>query len=477
MTVRRMLIGGEWRTSAIKYAVHSPHNGELVAEVAFADKEMAESAVFFAAAGRTELARVPRHKRARGLRFISDAISRREDEFARSIVLESGKPWKYAIGEVRRAVSTFSIAAGEAERFQGELVPLDVTSAAEDRFGYTSFIPRGVVFGITPFNFPLNLVAHKVAPAIASGNAAIIKPSEKTPLTSLLLAEVFLESGLPASALQVVPMEIETLKRILPMAEIAMISFTGSENVGFGLRREYAEKHVALELGGNAPVIVDETANLEDAAARIAAGAYAYSGQVCISVQRIIVADSIAEKFKTLLMEKAKRLKRGDPLDPKTDIAEMITDEAAKNTRRRLDSARSSGAEVISFGEDEGRFVPPALVLNAKPLMEVMSEEVFAPIATFETFEKFEDAVKRANNGRFGLQAGVFSNNLENVATAIRELSFGGVIIGDAPTFRVDNMPYGGVAKSGIGREGIRWAMEDMCEIKMIAIRSGGRAV
>ena len=388
------------------------------------------------------------------------------------IAEESAKPLVYARAEVERAVATFRIAAAEAERFCGEVVPVDINPAAEGRRAETRREPLGVIFGITPFNFPLNLVAHKVAPAIASGNSIIIKPSEKTPLTALLLQEVIADTALPDNAAQVVMMDLGPLHEVLERDVISMISFTGSDRVGWMLKSRFPTKAFALELGGNAAVIVDETADLEDEARRICGGAFSYSGQVCISVQRVLVQKSVEEPFKALLAECAGNLGFGDPLDPQTTFSSMISSEAADSTRELIDKAVDAGAVQVLGEKGEGAYVPPTILENVSTEMEVVAKEAFAPVVTIEPFSSIDEAVATANDSIYGLQAGVFSDRHSTIERLANELEYGGVIINDVPTFRVDNMPYGGFKASGWGREGVRYAMEEMTRLKLVVTRT-----
>jgi glyceraldehyde-3-phosphate dehydrogenase (NADP+) len=469
-TTKPLLLGGTWRETGQTREVRSPYNNELLARFSVASQADVEEAIASATRAAAEMRELPRHKLAESLRRVADGLGSRAEEFARTIALEAGKPIKTARAEVERALMTFTYASEEARRFAGEVVPLDGQSTGAGRTGWTERFPRGVVFGITPFNFPLNLVAHKVAPALASRNSIIVKPSPRTPLTALLLGEVFLESGLPAAALQVVPMEIETIATVLEDERVAMISFTGSAEVGWLLRERAARKTVALELGGNAPVIVDETADVTYAVGRTALSAFAYAGQVCISAQRVLVHESIAEEFTGMFVEKAKALRAGDPLDEATEISNMIDEAAARRAQSWVDEAVAAGARLLCGGRREGSLLEATVLTDVHSELRVCSEEVFAPVATLQTFGDFEEALAEANNTRYGLQAGVFTRDMARALLAFRALEFGSVIVNDSPAFRVDNMPYGGVKLSGAGREGIRYAMEEMTEPRLIVI-------
>jgi acyl-CoA reductase-like NAD-dependent aldehyde dehydrogenase len=470
MTTKPLLIGGRWRTTAQTREVRAPYDSALLAHFSVASEAEVAEALSAAEGAAAEMRELPRHRIAESLRLIADGILKRSEEFARTIALEAGKPIRAARAEVERGAMTFTHASEEARRFAGEVVALDGQATGAGRTGWTERFPRGVVFGITPFNFPLNLVAHKVAPALASRNAIVVKPSPRTPLTALLLGEVFLESGLPGAALQVVPMEIETISSVLGDDRVQMISFTGSAEVGWLLRERAARKIVALELGGNAPVIVDETADVRYAAGRTALSAFAYAGQVCISAQRVLVHESIAEEFNGLFVEQAKSLRAGDPLDEATELSNMIDEAAARRAEGWVNEAVAAGARLLCGGRRTGSLLEATVLTDVHGEMRVLSEEVFAPVATVQTFADFEEALAEANNTRFGLQAGVFTRETNRALRAFRALDFGGVIVNDSPAFRVDNMPYGGVKLSGAGREGIRYAMEEMTEPRLIVI-------
>jgi acyl-CoA reductase-like NAD-dependent aldehyde dehydrogenase len=469
-----LLIAGEWRKTEQTREVRSPYDSSLLAHFCVAGEAEVEESIAAAANASRELRELPRHAVADALRAMADGIRERSEEFARTIALEAGKPIRAARAEAERAVATFTYASEEARRFAGEVVPLDGQAAGAGRVGWTERVPRGVVFGITPFNFPLNLVAHKVAPALASRNAIIVKPSPRTPLTSLLLGEVFLAAGLPRVALQVTPMEIETIETVIEDERVGMISFTGSAEVGWRLRERAGRKQVALELGGNAPLIVDETAESDYAAERAALSAFAYAGQVCISAQRLLVHESVAERFTETLVARAKSLRAGDPLDEATELSNMIDEAAARRAEGWVQEAVGAGARLLCGGRREGSLLDATVLTNVHAEMRVCSEEVFAPVATVQTFSDFSEALAEANNTRYGLQAGVFTRDLSRALLALRELEFGGVIVNDSPAFRVDNMPYGGVKLSGAGREGVRHAMEEMTEQRLIVIDPRG---
>ena len=468
MAEGKILIGGKWVGTADTFEVRNPYSGEHLADVSNAGGTEIESSLAAAKDAAAQMRNLARFQIALGLRAISAGIESRRDEFTRTIALESAKPVIYARGEVDRAIATFSWAAGEAERNSGETVPLDVQPSGRGKWGRTIRVPRGVIYGITPFNFPLNLVAHKVAPALAAGNAIIIKPSPRTPLTSLLLGEVFLESGLPTSALQFVPTDVSNIQAIVNDDRIAMVSFTGSAAVGWDLKNKVGKKPIALELGGNAPVIVDGSADDERSLSRTVTGAFAYSGQVCISVQRVYIHASKFEKWTDQFIARSKTLRVGDPIDEGTQISVMINQAAAQRAESWVNEATSNGAKLLAGGMREGSFLAPTILTNTDPEMRVVAEEVFAPVVVVERFEDFNQAIEMANNSQYGLQACIFSNDQTNINLAAERLEYGGVIINDAPIFRVDNMPYGGMKESGFGREGVRYAMDEMSEIKLV---------
>ncbi len=472
METRKLFIDGKWRETSKTFEVRSPFSKEVLANVSEADGDEMEEAIASAANAALEMRKLARFEIAGGLRKIADGIRERETEFAETIAKESAKPIKTARGEVSRGIATFEWAASEAERFTGEIVPIDTQENGKGKTGWTKRVPRGVIYGITPFNFPLNLVGHKVAPALASGNSIIIKPSRKTPLTALLLAEVFQNSGLPQNALQVVPMDTENIDLILRDERIKMISFTGSAEVGWNLKSKAEKKMITLELGGNAPVIIDESANLEKSVERTAFGAFTHAGQVCISVQRVFVHEKLFDEWTKKFVEKAKKLKTGNPLDETTELSVMIDEKAAEKAAGWIREAADFGAEILCGGKRSGAMLDATVLTKTNPEMRVVSEEIFAPVAVVEKFTDFAEAVEMSNQTKYGLQAGVFTENLKNSNYAAENLEYGGVIINDVPAFRVDNMPYGGVKDSGFGREGVRYAMEEMSEIRLVVVNS-----
>jgi acyl-CoA reductase-like NAD-dependent aldehyde dehydrogenase len=472
METKGNLIGGEWLVSAKTYRLKNPFSGEELAEICVADKAQIEQTLAAAKSASDNVKRMPRFEISRCLARMAEGMADRQEEFARTIALEAAKPIRVARGEVLRGIETFRWAAEEAKRFAGEVVPVDTQPTGRGKTAWTVKVPRGVIFGISPFNFPLNLVAHKVAPALASGNAIIVKPSPRTPLTALMLGEVFLASGFPAGMLQVIQMDVEDIVPTLNDKRIAMLSFTGSAAVGWDLKAKAGKVPVVLELGGNAPVIIDETADWRKTIDNSVTSAFVYAGQVCISAQRFIVHRSIAEDWAAEFVAKAKALKKGDPLQEDTALSVMIDEAAAERAAAWVKEASDNGARVLCGGMREGAMLDATVLTDTTPEMRVVSEEVFAPVAVVESFDEFGEAIDAANNTKYGLQVGVYTQNLSRMQEAAAELNYGGVMINEMPHFRVDNMPYGGVKDSGMGREGVRYAMEEMCETRLIVINS-----
>ena len=471
MTKKLCFAAGEWTGKGERFEVLSPHDGSVVGEALRPSSDVIELAVKRAVAAAPLMKGMTTRARAAILRRASALIGGRGKELARLIALESGKPMRYAAGEAARAVHTFSEAAEECSRLYGETIPLDTSTPGEGRMGLTGWFPVGPVLAITPFNFPLNLVAHKLAPAIAAGCPVILKPSSETPLTALLLAEILIEAGLPAGALSVLPMSGAEAGLLAERPEIAKVTFTGSAEVGWELKRRAYRKKVTLELGGNAAVVVHEDwGDIDGAAARIAVGGYAYSGQVCISVQRIYVHNSIYAPFMERFVREVSAVKRGNPLDEDTAIGPMISEAEACRVEEWVNEALSEGAAVVAGGPRDGAFYPPTIIENTRRGMKVVDEEVFGPVTAVLGYDDFDEALAGVNDSRFGLQAGIYTKDIGLIRRAFETLEVGGVIAGDIPTFRVDRMPYGGVKESGSGREGLRWAIREMCETRLLVL-------
>ena len=413
---------------------------------------------------------LPAYERGRILRDISAGIKGRREELGRLIALEAGKPIRDALVEVDRATLTFRLGAEEAERMTGELIPLDLMPASKDRVGITRRFPIGPIAGISPFNFPLNLAAHKLAPAIASGNPIVLKPPSKDPLTMLTVAEIVESAGVPAGAVSILPMTRELGDRMVADDRFKLLTFTGSPSVGWRMKERAGKKKVVLELGGNAGVIVDKTADLDWAVKRTLVGAFSYAGQVCISVQRMFVHEDIWDAFMDKFLAGVGSLKVGDPLDPTTDVGPMVDEHQASRTQQWVDEAVALGGKVLAGGRADGNVFPPTVMTDVPTTAQVCSNEAFAPVVIAFPFRDLGDAVARVNDSMFGLQTGVFTNDLTGAWKAFGELEVGGVIVNDVPTYRIDHMPYGGVKDSGLGREGLRWAIEDMTELRIMVL-------
>jgi glyceraldehyde-3-phosphate dehydrogenase (NADP+) len=414
---------------------------------------------------------MPAHRRAAILMSISAELKRRRDEIARTLAAEVGKPIKDATIEAERSAMTFQVAAEEARRIGGETVPMDLAPHGERHLAITKRFPIGPVAAISPFNFPLNLTAHKIAPAIAAGNPIVLKPATKTPLSALYLGEIATRAGLPAGAISVLPMARRTGDRLVTDPRFKLLTFTGSSAVGWDMKNRAGKKKVILELGGNAAVIVDESANLDLAAKRVAAGGFALAGQSCISVQRVYVHERIFEPFAAALVPLVEKLKVGDPMDAATDVGPMIDEDEAARVDEWVREAVAAGARVLTGGRRlGGALYAPTVLADAPANAKVCAEEVFAPLVGLYRVAGFEDALRAVNDSIYGLQAGVFTADLEHALRAFDTLEVGGVIVNDVPTWRIDHMPYGGVKDSGLGREGPRYTIEEMTELKLLVI-------
>jgi acyl-CoA reductase-like NAD-dependent aldehyde dehydrogenase len=406
------------------------------------------------------------------LRRAADLIESRREVLTATIAREAGKAWKHATGEITRSVETFIFAAEEAKRIHGETIPMDASPSGEGRIGFYLRMPMGVIAAITPFNFPLNLVAHKVAPALAAGNTVVLKPAEETPLTGVALAGILAEAGLPDGAFRVVhgdgPTTGETLVRHpLP----AKISFTGSPPVGKLITSIAGLKRVTLELGNNSGTIVEPDADLARAIPRCVMSSFANAGQVCISLQRLYVHEAIAAPFLNEFVRQTKALRVGNPLDRDCDVGPLISDEAAERAERWIREAEAEGARIETGGRREGRVIMPTVLTNTRPEMKVMCQEAFAPLVSIVTYRDFAEALRLVGDSPYGLQAGVYTRDLHKAFAAVRRLDVGGVMVNDTSIFRVDHMPYGGNRMSGIGREGVRFAIDEMTNIRMVVIQ------
>lgn len=467
---RPFLIGGQWRTSEAAAPVHDPFTGKILAEVFQACQADAEAAIRSTVEAAPVMAALPSHARFHLLQRIAGALYDRRDEVARLMTSEAGKPIADAKREVSRAVQTFTVAAEEAKRIPGEVIPLDWTPGTDSHLGILRRFPIGPVLGITPFNFPLNLVAHKVAPALAAGNPILVKPAPQTPLTALLLGEVATEAGVPPGGLNVLPCENHVAEQLVVDHRFKLLSFTGSAAVGWMLKEKCGKKKVVLELGGNAGVIIEPDADLEYAAQRCAAGGFGYAGQTCISVQRIFVHQSVADLFTTKLLLQVARLKAGDPSDEATVIGPLIDERAAHRVEEWIGEAVAQGARVLLGGKRRASVVEATVLSNVSPTMKVSCHEVFGPVVTVTPYRQFDEAIQALNRSDYGLQAGVFTQDVNKVFHAFRHLEVGAVLANEIPTFRADHMPYGGVKDSGIGREGVKAAIEDMTEPRLLVM-------
>jgi acyl-CoA reductase-like NAD-dependent aldehyde dehydrogenase len=464
------LLDGHWIAQGELHEIRAPYDGEVVGTVVYGTRKHAEAAVAAAVKAFETTRRLPAYERQRVLRFVAEALVARKDEFTTLLAREAGKPLKQARGEVERAIATFSIAAEESTRINGEVLPLDTAPAATGRWGIVKRFPLGPISAITPFNFPLNLVAHKLAPAIACGCTVVLKPPPQDPLSALMLAEVVQQAGWPDGALNVLNLSNEDAAPLITDERIKLLSFTGSTAAGWELKKKAGKKRVVLELGGNAGCIVHGDADLKHAADRCATGGFGYAGQTCISVQRIFVERKAMAEFTGHLVAAARALKTGDPLDASTDIGPMIREADAVRAVEWIEEAVAGGARLLCGGQRHGSFVQPTVLTGSKPGMRVNCLEVFAPVVTVEPYEDFNDALRRVNDSPWGLQAGLFARDARLIFRAFEELQVGGVIAGDIPTWRMDQMPYGGVKDSGLGREGLRYAIEEMTERKLLVM-------
>ncbi len=472
MTALPFWIAGQSRTSGEVIDVHNPFDGTVVGSICVPTAADVEAAVAAANDVQAEAIATTAAQRADALMHVSEQLAARADEVAHLITAENGKPLMWSRAEANRGVSTFRWAAEEARRWSGELQRLDTDAAAAGRMAMIRRFPHGPILGIAPFNFPLNLVAHKVAPALAVGAPVIIKPAPATPLTALLLGEILAETDLPAGMWSVLPLGNEATARLVADERLPVISFTGSETVGFHIQAEQPTKHVILELGGNAAAAVlsdwSSDADLAWAATRIATFGNYQAGQSCISVQRVLVAESVYERFVPRLVAAIEQLPTGAPLDDGVVVGPVINEAAAERIEQWIRSAQSNGAAVLTGGTREGTTIAPTLIASAPADSEVTCEEVFGPVMVIEPVSDTDDAFERINNSRFGLQAGIFTHDLKTAFRAHRDLQVGGVIVGDVPSFRADQMPYGGVKASGFGREGLRSAMDDFTHDRVL---------
>ena len=441
---------GNFITTNRKIDVINPFTGKPFASTFLAGNDELEQAIRAGLAVQEEMRKLPSFRKYEILMHIAGKLRDMKEEFAEVLCLESAKPIRYAKGEIDRAIQTFTVAAEETKRLPAEYMSLDWTAAGENKEGIVKYFPVGLVAGISPFNFPMNLAVHKIAPAIASGCPIVLKPATKTPLSTLKLAEIIDESGLPEGAVSILPMDRTTGIKLVTDERFKLLTFTGSPEVGWQMKSQAGKKKVVLELGGNAGVIITETADLEKAADKCLVGGYAYSGQVCIHVQRIYVADAVFNEFVERYVRKVEQLKKGDPLDPETDVSSMIDEDNAKRVKDWIGEAIEGGAKLLSGGAVKDAFVSPTILTQTQKEMNVCAKEIFGPVTVIEKYTTFESAVDAVNDSDYGLQAGVFTNRIDEMNKAFDTIEAGGVTINDVPTFRVDHMPYGGVKNSGL---------------------------
>jgi acyl-CoA reductase-like NAD-dependent aldehyde dehydrogenase len=467
---RGFYLDGKWVEDGELLPVRAPYDGAVIAHIHQGRREHAEAAISAAVKAFGTTRRLPAFERQRVLRRIASGIQQSKEEFAQTLAQEAGKPIKNARIEVDRGIFTFNIAAEESVRGYGEYLPFDWQQHTAGRWGIVKRFPVGPIAGITPFNFPLNLVAHKAAPAIAAGCPIVIKPAPQTPLTALLLAEVVQHAGWPDGGFSVVPLSNEDASLLVTDERIKLVSFTGSAAVGWTIKSQAGKKKVVLELGGNAGVIVHSDADLAYAAERCVTGGFSYAGQSCISVQRILVEHSVYGKVTELLLAGTSELKMGDPLDEASDIGPMIRESDAIRAAEWIHEAVRAGARTLCGGKRNGTMLQPTILTGTKPEMRVSCQEIFAPLVTVEPYHDFGAALKQVNSSPYGLQAGLFTRDAKLIFQAYEELEVGGLVAGDVPTFRIDHMPYGGVKDSGFGREGLRDSIQEMTEPKLLVM-------
>ncbi|MEQ8223838.1 MAG: aldehyde dehydrogenase family protein [Candidatus Eremiobacterota bacterium] len=464
-------VNGTYVDSSRKLDVINPYSGEVAGKVSESGHEELEEAIACASSSFNLTKKLPVYKKAEILKYIARRIKEEKEDFAKLITLEAGKPIKDSRIEADRAINTFNLASEEVSRIHGEYFPLDIIPASAGRKAITGRFPRGPVAAISPFNFPLNLVAHKVAPAIAAGNPVIMKPSSQTPMTALKLAGIIGETDYPKGAVNALCCPSRIAEKLASDYRVKVLSFTGSPPVGWHLKNLATKKQVTLELGGNAGVIVHNDSDVDFAVKRCVVGSFSFSGQVCISVQRIFVQNKIFQTFLDKFIEETKKLKMGDPFDENTDIGPLINSAGKAKAMSFIEDALSGGARLLLGGKSTGgNMVEPAVLTEVKPFMKVFCEEAFSPLVSIMPYEDFEEAVDMVNNSIFGLQCGVFTCDIKRILYAFEHIETGGVIINDLSTFRADNMPYGGIKESGFGREGLRYAIEEMTELKLLVL-------
>ncbi|WP_026564297.1 aldehyde dehydrogenase family protein [Bacillus sp. UNC41MFS5] len=473
-TKQFLMINGEKVETANYASLYSPYSGEEIAQIAMADKHLTVQAITAAYEARESMAKMPAYRRAEILENVVALLKEKAVEAAEVISRESSKPIMFAKAEVARTIETYKFAAEEAKRIHGETIPFDAAAGGVGRIGYTLREPIGVIGAITPFNFPMNLVAHKVGPAIAAGNTIVLKPASQTPLSALFIAGIFEEAGLPAGALNVVTGPGGTVgDAIVEDDRVSMVTFTGSPSVGIGIRNKAGLKKTTLELGSNAALIIDKDIDIDSIIDRCIMGAFSNQGQVCISLQRVYAHEEVYEEFVAKFTEAAKKLKIGDPFDPDTYISALISKGEAERVLGWIEESKGSDARIAAGGKLQDGVLEPTIITDADHSLKISCQEAFAPVVVVNKVRSVEEAIEQVNDSRFGLQAGIYTNNVKTALKASQELHVGGVMINDVPTYRVDQMPYGGVKESGTGREGIKYAVEEMTELKLVVWNQG----
>lgn len=466
---KKLFINGEWIQGKEYKSIMSPYSGEMIGEVPTATKEEVLQAIQSAYDARIKMAKLPAYERSNILEKFVKLLQERKEEAACIISQEAAKPLVFARAEVARSIETYKFAAEEAKRIHGETIPLDAAEGGVNRLGYTVREPIGVIGAITPFNFPMNLMAHKVGPAIATGNTMVLKPATQTPFSALFIAELLEEAGLPKGALNIITGSGSSIGDLIVKDErINMITFTGSPSVGIAIKNKAGLKRVTLELGSNSAVIIDDNVNIDKIIPRCVMGAFSFQGQVCISLQRVYVHENVYDEFVEKFVKATKRLRIGDPLDESTDISALISPKDVERSLSWIEEAKKGGSAVATGGTTEENILLPTVLLNVDKTMKVSCQEVFAPIVIINRIKNVNEAIELVNDSRYGLQAGIYTSDVSTALHAADELEVGGVIINDVPTFRVDQMPYGGVKESGTGREGIKYAVEEMTEMKLV---------
>jgi glyceraldehyde-3-phosphate dehydrogenase (NADP+) len=464
----KIYAGGEFIETANKLDVYNPFTQKIIASTFLADDQHLEAAIGKANEVEDELKNMPSYLRYEILMQIAADIKQKREHLATVLCNESAKPMRYALAEIDRAAQTFIVAAEESKRLPKEYISLDWTPQGKNKEGIVKHFPVGLVAGIAPFNFPMNLAVHKIAPAIAAGCPIILKPASSTPLSMLEIAKIIDATALPKGAVSILPMNRVAGNQLVTDERFKLLSFTGSPEVGWKMKQQAGKKKVVLELGGNAAVIVTESGAIHDAVKKSVVGGFAYSGQICIHAQRFYIHEAVFEKFVSGFIEETKKLKFGNPLDTSTDVSSMIDEENAVRVEQWLKEAQEQGAKILFGGKRQNNFVEPTIVTNTNKQMKICSEEIFGPVVTIEKYTSFEEAVKMVNDSDFGLQAGIFTDSNTEIDYAFNTIETGGIIINDVPTFRVDHMPYGGIKNSGQGREGVKYAITDMMEAKIL---------